>query len=176
MIILDTNVVSEPMKANGAPSVVDWLDSQAAETLYLTAVNLAELLVGVEAMPAGKRREGVGAALAALIAGLFGARILPFNEDAARAYRIGRARRANGFALSVADAQSAAIATVKGFAVATNPDVFLSALSDVAKAKGMAEIARASGLGRESLYKALAPARIPGTKRYSRSFTRSASR
>ena len=45
-----------------------------------------------------------------------------------------------------------------------NPDVFLSALSalaDVAKAKGMAEIARASGLGRESLYKALAPGAHP---------------
>jgi probable addiction module antidote protein len=36
-----------------------------------------------------------------------------------------------------------------------NPDVFLAALGDVAKAKGMAEIAKASGLGRESLYKAL---------------------
>ena len=120
MIILDTNVVSEPMKANGAPSVVDWLDRQVAETLYLTAVNLAELLVGVETMPAGKRREGVGAALAALISRLFGARILPFDQDAARAYAALVARaRAKGVALSVADAQIAAIATVKGFAVAT---------------------------------------------------------
>ena len=120
MIILDTNVVSEPMKANGAASVVDWLDRQAAETLYLTAVNLAELLVGIETMPVGKRREGVGAALAALIARLFGARILPFDEDAARAYATLVARaRAKGVALSVADAQIAAIATVRGFAVAT---------------------------------------------------------
>jgi predicted nucleic acid-binding protein len=120
VIILDTNVVSEPMKANGAPSVADWLDRQAAETLYLTAGNLAELLVGVETMPAGKRREGVGAALAALISRLFGARILPFDEDAARAYAglVARAR-ANGVALSVADAQIAAIATVRGFTVAT---------------------------------------------------------
>jgi predicted nucleic acid-binding protein len=120
MIILDTNVVSEPMKANGAASVVDWLDRQTAETLYLTAVNLAELLVGVETMPVGKRREGVGAALAALIAKLFGARILPFDEDAARTYAALVARaRARGVALSVADAQIAAIATVKGFMVAT---------------------------------------------------------
>ena len=120
MIILDTNVVSEPMKANGAPSVVKWLDNQAAETLYLTAVNLAELLVGAETMPAGKRREGVGAGLAALISKLFGARILPFDEDAARTYATLVARaRAKGVALSVADAQIAAIATVRGFAVAT---------------------------------------------------------
>ena len=120
MIILDTNVVSEPMKANGAASVVDWLDRQAAETLYLTAVNLAELLVGVETMPIGKRREGVGAALATLIAKLFGARILPFDEDAARTYATLVARaRAKGVALSVADAQIAAIAASKEFTVAT---------------------------------------------------------
>ena len=36
-----------------------------------------------------------------------------------------------------------------------NPDVFISALGDVAKARGMAQIAESAGLGRESLYKAL---------------------
>ena len=120
MIILDTNVISEPMKANGAPSVSDWLDSQVAESLYLTAVNLAELLVGVETLPAGKRRDGIGASLGALISKLFGSRILPFDEDAARAYAnlVARAR-AKGVTLSVADAQIAAIASVKGFVVAT---------------------------------------------------------
>ena len=38
-----------------------------------------------------------------------------------------------------------------------NPDVFLRAVANVAKARGMASVAEASGLGRESLYKALAP-------------------
>lgn len=42
-----------------------------------------------------------------------------------------------------------------------NPDVFLAAISDVAKARGMASIANATGLGRESLYKALAPGAKP---------------
>ena len=120
MIILGADVVSEPMKAHANPAVATWLDRQAAETLYLTAVNLAELLVRVETMPAGKRREGVGAALAALISKLFGARILPFDEDAARTYAtLGARARVQGGALSVADAQIAAIATVRGFTVAT---------------------------------------------------------
>jgi predicted nucleic acid-binding protein len=120
VIILDTNVVSEPMKANASQTVVAWLDQQAAETLYLTAVSLAELLVGVEMTPAGKRREGIGAALGELLSRLFGARILPFDESAAKAYAALVARaRANGCALSVADAQIAAIATVSGFTVAT---------------------------------------------------------
>jgi probable addiction module antidote protein len=38
-----------------------------------------------------------------------------------------------------------------------NPDVFLAAVADVAKARGVSRVAKASGLGRESLYKALAP-------------------
>lgn len=42
-----------------------------------------------------------------------------------------------------------------------NPDVFLAAISDVAKARGMAAIAKSTGLGRESLYKALAPGAKP---------------
>lgn len=42
-----------------------------------------------------------------------------------------------------------------------NPDVLLKALSDVAKARGMASVAKDSGLGRESLYKALAPGAKP---------------
>lgn len=42
-----------------------------------------------------------------------------------------------------------------------NPDVFLAALGDVAKARGMSAIAQSSGLGRESLYKALAPGAKP---------------
>ncbi|BFR48715.1 putative addiction module antidote protein [Nitratidesulfovibrio sp. HK-II] len=42
-----------------------------------------------------------------------------------------------------------------------NPDVFLAAVADVAKARGMSQLAKDSGLGRESLYKALAPGAQP---------------
>lgn len=42
-----------------------------------------------------------------------------------------------------------------------NPDVFLAAICDVAKTRGMASIAQSTGLGRESLYKALAPGAKP---------------
>ncbi len=42
-----------------------------------------------------------------------------------------------------------------------NPDVLLRALSEVAKARGMSQVAAAAGLGRESLYKALAPGSHP---------------
>ncbi len=120
MIVLDTNVVSEPIKPHGSPAVQAWLDRQAAETLYLTATSLAELLVGVALLPQGQRKAGLEAALTELLALLFGSRILPFDQRAAQAYAplVGRAR-ASGRSISVADAQIAAIATVHGFTVAT---------------------------------------------------------
>lgn len=120
MIVLDTNVVSEPIKRRANPAVQAWLDEQAAETLYLTATSLAELLLGIEIMPDGRRKDGLGAALAELVAGLFESRILPFDQRAATAYAplVGRAR-ADGRILSVADGQIAAIAAVHGFTVAT---------------------------------------------------------
>lgn len=42
-----------------------------------------------------------------------------------------------------------------------NPDVFLAAIRDVARARGMAQLAKDAGLGRESLYKALSPGAKP---------------
>ena len=120
MIVLDTNVVSEPMKANGNPAVQAWLDRQAAETLYLTATSLSELLVGIEILPEGKRKDGLDAALADLVARLFGSRVLAFDQQAALAYApVVRRARAGGRPIGVADAQIAAIATVQGFTVAT---------------------------------------------------------
>ena len=120
MIVLDTNVVSEPMKPNGDPAVQTWLDRQAAETLYLTATSLSELLVGIEILPDGKRKEGLGGALSELLMSLFGSRILPFDRQAAITYAkmVGRAR-AGGRLIAVADGQIAAIAAVQGFSVAT---------------------------------------------------------
>jgi probable addiction module antidote protein len=42
-----------------------------------------------------------------------------------------------------------------------HPDLFLQAIADVAKSRGMAQLAKDTGLGRESLYKALAPGAKP---------------
>jgi toxin FitB len=120
MIILDTNVVSEPMKPRGNPAVIAWLDRQAAETLYLTSTSLSELLVGIGLLAAGKRKRGLADALAEVMQQLFGPRILAFDEPAAIAYAsiVSRARE-SGYAISVGDAQIAAIARVHGFLVAT---------------------------------------------------------
>jgi predicted nucleic acid-binding protein len=120
VIILDTNVISEPMKAGADPRVAEWLDRQAAETLYLTATNLAEVLTGIELLPEGRRKRGLSAAMQELLAELFGARFLEFDQEAAVAYSMLVSRAtAKGYAISVADGQIAAIAAVHGFTVAT---------------------------------------------------------
>lgn len=108
------------MKPNGNPAVIAWLDRQLAETLYLTATSFSELLVGIEILPDGKRKQELNAALKELIIKLFGSRILPFDQQAAIAYAplIGCAKL-NGRSISVADGQIAAIANVHGFTIAT---------------------------------------------------------
>jgi len=59
MIILDTNVISEPLRPRADPAVVRWLDAQHPDTLYLTAVTLSEVLIGIALLPAGKRKRGM---------------------------------------------------------------------------------------------------------------------
>jgi len=57
MILLDTNVISEPLKATGNPKIADWINAQNIETLYLSTIGLAELRFGIAALPSGKRKE-----------------------------------------------------------------------------------------------------------------------
>jgi toxin FitB len=120
MILLDTNVVSEPLRPAGDPAVLAWLDAQAVETLYLSAISLAELRFGIAALPAGKRKETLHAKVEQDIVPLFGERILPFDTAAAGAYAALRAQaRAAGKAIGTVDGFIAAIAAAKGFAVAS---------------------------------------------------------
>ena len=62
MIILDTNLVCEPLKPKPHAAVLAWLDRQAPETLYLTTITLAELQAGIEVLPVGKRRKALQSA------------------------------------------------------------------------------------------------------------------
>ena len=120
MIVLDTNVLSEPMRAKGDPAVAAWLDRQGRDSLYLTTVTLAELLLGLELLPLGLRRSRLEARIAEVIAGFGERRILAFDIQAARRFAVLIARaRAAGHAIGVADGQIAAIAATHGFTVAT---------------------------------------------------------
>ncbi|KQT07202.1 MAG: type II toxin-antitoxin system VapC family toxin [Bradyrhizobium sp.] len=119
MILLDTNVVSEAMKPDPHPSVRDWLDAQAAETLFLSSVAVAELLFGIGALPRGKRKDRLASALDGVL-DLFATRILAFDTAAARRYAdLAVKARALGKGFPTPDGYIAAIAAAHGCAVAS---------------------------------------------------------
>ncbi len=119
MIILDTNVVSEMMKPNPNAAVHDWLNEQMAKTLYLSCLTLAELLFGIEALPAGKRKNALAKMVEDLIE-LFKNRILPFDVSSAHCYaKLASVAQKNGRGFPVPDAYIAAIAASHNYAVAS---------------------------------------------------------
>lgn len=119
MIVLDTNVISEAMKPEPHPVVRAWLNDQVAETLYLSSVTLAELLFGVAALPAGKRKNMLAQTLDGLME-LFKGRVLPFDIDAARRYaELAVTAKASGRGFPTPDGYIAAIATSRGFIMAS---------------------------------------------------------
>lgn len=119
MIVLDTNVVSEAMRPAPDAAVRAWLNDQAAETLYLSSVTLAELLFGIRALPRHKRKNLLDRALNALLA-LFQDRVLPFDTDAARHYAdLAVTAQNGGRGFPTPDGYIAAIAASRGFIVAS---------------------------------------------------------
>ena len=119
MIILDTNVVSEAMRPEPNPGVRAWLNRQVAETLYLSSITLAELLFGIRALPAGRRKDMLDQTLGGLLE-LFGDRVLPFDTEAARRYAdLAVAAKSSGRGFPTPDGYIAAIAASRGFIVAS---------------------------------------------------------
>ena len=119
MIVVDTNVVFEAMKPQPRPSVRAWLNDQAAETLYLSSVTRTELLFGIAALPAGKRKERLAQALDGLT-GLFRDRVLPFDIDEARRYsELAVTAKTGGQGSAIPDGYIAGIAASRGFIVAS---------------------------------------------------------
>jgi len=121
MIILDTNVLSELMRPKPSTEVVLWVEKQPAAELFTTSITEAEIFYGIELLPRGKRREGLLTTADAMFADDFAGCILDFDSQAARAYsRIAAHRRALGKPISHPDAQIAAIAQLRGAALATH--------------------------------------------------------
>ena len=118
--ILDTNIVSEPMLALPSAVVQTWWSQQQPGTLFITAVTVAEVLYGIELLPHGKRRAALLAGAELMFGKVLAGRVLPFDEDAARAFAaIAANRRGTGRPITDLDAQIAAIARSRGATLAT---------------------------------------------------------
>jgi predicted nucleic acid-binding protein len=119
VIVLDTNVVSEPLKSQPSSKVMEWLDRQAAETLFITAISRAELRHGVLKLPDSKRKNALAAHIDRVF-NLFEGRTLSYEEAAADQLALIAAHCEKMGKRAVApDAYIAACAAAHDFAVAT---------------------------------------------------------
>ncbi len=120
MIILDTNAVSEPLKPLPNPRYMTWLRKQTPGTLFTTTVTLAEMLLGIETLPAGKRKEMIRRDVVDMTLPLFDDRILEFGQnDAIKFAKIVAKSRRAGNDIEFADSVLAAIAERRGISLVT---------------------------------------------------------
>jgi predicted nucleic acid-binding protein len=123
VILLDTNVVSEPLRPRPAASVLAWLDAHF-ETCAISTITILELEIGVQSLSVGRRRERLHGAVSLAIE-RFGPRILPFDQMAARAAASLFALARSGgsplhqIAMKLADLQIAGTAVANDCSLAT---------------------------------------------------------
>jgi predicted nucleic acid-binding protein len=118
MIVVDTNVLSEPLAKSPSAKVIDFFERNASN-LYMSAISIGELFHGARLLPAGKRRENLLLAISD-IENNYSDKILPYNALAAKKYaELQEIARNKGRKLSVEDAMIAAICLANNAQLAT---------------------------------------------------------
>lgn len=125
MILLDTNVISELMKAQPDASVLLWLDEQIETDVYLCAITKAEIELGIGLLDDGRQKQRLQHAATAVF-NLFQGRCQEYDCDAASQYvKIALSSRQSGRPMSVEDMMIAAVAqSVNGLLVTRNSKDF----------------------------------------------------
>lgn len=123
MLLLDTNVLSEPLRPQPNPAVLRFLDSTPLETQWVCCVSISEMMFGVLRLPEGRRRAVLEASVIDLFENAYGQRCLPIDASTARlTAHIRAARERAGKPISLADANIAACATQHNLALITLND------------------------------------------------------
>lgn len=118
--LLDTNVVSELLRARPQPAVLGWFAQQDAGSLMVSAVTQAEMMLGARLLPEGRRRALLERTLQAMFEEDFDGRVLAFDTAVVSHYvEIVAERRASGRPIGQFDAQIAATAKAAGLQLAT---------------------------------------------------------
>jgi predicted nucleic acid-binding protein len=119
-VLLDTNVLSELLRARPDSKVLAWFTSQPANGLFVSALTQAEMMLGARLLPAGKRRQRLEQALEAMFLEDFAGRVMPFDSGSAADYAaVVATRRGAGTPISQFDGQIAAIALSYRLGLAT---------------------------------------------------------
>jgi predicted nucleic acid-binding protein len=118
--LLDTNVISEWQKPSPSPRVVDWLTEVDEDRVYLSVVTLAELRLGVDLMPEGRKKSRLDEWLRADLPLRFEERVLAIDVAVANAWGMIVARlRRTGRQIAPMDALLAATAQIHGLVLVT---------------------------------------------------------
>ena len=120
MIILDTNVLSALMRRVPEAPVVAWLDSQPAESIWITSITLFETRFGLALLPGGRRRQALETAFAQLLDQDLENRVLDFDGAAAtEAASLAARRQRAGLPVDTRDTLIAGIALARRATLAT---------------------------------------------------------
>jgi toxin FitB len=135
MILLDTNVVSELMRPAPEPKVLEWLNAQPAADVWISAVTVGEIQLGIALLPEGQRRDRLAGVAEAMFQEDFSDRCLSYDMLAAAQYgQIVAIRSRLGRPTSVEDAQIAAIARSGRLTLATRNTKDFSDIEELALA------------------------------------------
>ena len=131
--LLDTNVVSEPMKVRPNPGVLAWLAQVDEDSVFLSVVTITELRYGIERLATGRRRDQLEGWLRKDLSSRFGERLLPVDLEIADACgRIVARSEVAGRPIEARDAFIAATAEVRGLALVTrNASDFEATVKDI---------------------------------------------
>ena len=120
MIVLDTNVISALMAAPANAGVVAWMNRQPAPSIWTSAISVFEIELGIQLLPAGRRRTGLRLAFERMLREGLENRVLAFDEPAAMtAGGLSAGRRRAGRAVDIRDIQIAGIAAARRATLAT---------------------------------------------------------
>jgi predicted nucleic acid-binding protein len=120
VIVIDTNVLSALMRQVPEPPVIEWLDRQAAESVWITSITLFEARLGLALLPKGRRRQALEAAFDKLMVQDLEGRVLDFDQPAAEAAALLAARRQrDGLSIDMRDTQIAGIVVARRAKFAT---------------------------------------------------------
>lgn len=120
MIVLDTNVLSALMRTNPEAVVVEWLDRQPADSVWLTSITVFEARFGLALLPKGRRRTGLERAFDRVLTEDLSSRVLTLDEMAAvTAVQLAADRRRAGRIVDLRDTLIAGIAQAHRATIAT---------------------------------------------------------
>ena len=120
MIILDTNVLSALMRKAPEAAVVDWLDRQPADSVWLSSITVFETRFGLALLPKGRRRNALERAFETVLTDDLGNRVLDFDAvAAAAAAQLAADRQRAGRTVDLRDTLIAGIALARRATIAT---------------------------------------------------------